>query len=73
MFIKVLHSVFLGPKIPKFKGVKEVPKTMLFAMAIIACIIIFIGLFPNIVVENIVTPATEALHNFSNYIGGILI
>jgi len=70
-FVKVFHSVFLGPKIPKFSNVKEVPKSMLIGMAIIAIIIVFIGLFPNMVVEHIVEPATNALMNFNLYIGGI--
>ena len=71
MFVKVFHSAFLGPKIPKFDGVKEVPKTMLIAMGIIACIIIFIGLFPDLVMNNIVEPAANALYNHGLYIGGI--
>jgi multicomponent Na+:H+ antiporter subunit D len=41
---------------------------MLVAMGIIACIIIFIGLFPEYVLNNIVTPAADALVNFGNYI-----
>ncbi len=70
-FVKVFYAAFLGPKLPKFEKVKEVPKSMLIAMFIIACIILFIGLFPNLVVENIVNPAVEALQNASLYIGGI--
>lgn len=72
VFVKVFYSVFLGPKLPKFSDVKEVPKSMLIAMGIIASIIVFIGLFPNIFVENIVTPATNALQNATSYIGGVL-
>jgi multicomponent Na+:H+ antiporter subunit D len=74
VFVKVFHSAFLGPKIPKFEGVKEVPKSMLLAMGIIAAIIIFIGLFPDLVVNNIVTPAVEALKDNTLYIqilGGV--
>jgi len=75
VFVKVFHSAFLGPKLPKLENVKEVPKSMLLAMGIIACIIIFIGLFPDLVVNNIVEPAVNALTNHSNYIttvtGGI--
>ena len=67
-FVKVFHSAFMGPALPKFKDVKEVPKSMLFAMGIIACIIIFIGLFPNIMLENIVRPAAEALTNNAQYL-----
>jgi len=75
VFVKVFHSAFLGPKLPKYDKVKEVPKSMLLAMGIIACIIIFIGLFPDLVVNNIVEPAVNALTNHSSYIttvtGGI--
>ncbi len=68
VFVKVFHSAFLGPKQEKFDNVKEAPKSMLIAMGIIACIIIFIGLFPEYVLNNIVTPAVDALVNFGNYI-----
>jgi len=71
MFVKVFHSAFLGPKLPKFNEVKEVPKSMLIAMGIIACIIIFFGLFPDLVMNNIVEPAANALLNSGLYIGGI--
>lgn len=71
-FVKVFHSVFLGPELPSLKNVKEVPKSMLIAMALVACIIIFIGLFPNIIVDNLVTPAAEALQNTTSYIGAIM-
>jgi len=70
-FVKVFYAAFLGPKLPKFDKVKEVPKSMLIGMLIIACVIIFIGLFPNLVVENIVNPAVAALQNATAYIGGI--
>jgi multicomponent Na+:H+ antiporter subunit D len=68
VFVKVFHSVFLGPKLPKFKDVKEVPRSMLVAMGIIACIIVFIGLFPDLFVNNIVKPAADALFNHGDYI-----
>ena len=71
-FVKVFHSAFMGPKLPKFANVKEVPRSMLFAMGIIACIIIFFGLFPNLVIENIVRPAADALVNNAQYISEIL-
>jgi len=72
MFVKVLHSAFLGPKLPKFNGVKEVPKSMLIAMGIIACIIIFFGLFPDLVMNNIVEPAANALSNSKVYIEAVV-
>ena len=72
VFVKVFHSAFLGPKIPHLKDIKEVPRSMLLAMGIIAAIIIFFGLFPNIVIENIIQPATNAITNYSAYIGGVI-
>ena len=72
VFVKVFHSIFLGPKQPSFEKVKEVPKSMLIGMAIIAGIIIFFGLFPHVVVNNIVTPAVDALTNSGMYINAIL-
>jgi len=71
-FVKVFHAAFLGPKQPKFENVKEVPKSMLLAMGIISAIIIIFGLFPNLIVENIVEPATRAIVDYSSYIGGVL-
>ncbi|MFX1518110.1 MAG: proton-conducting transporter membrane subunit, partial [Promethearchaeota archaeon] len=42
VFVKVFQSIFLGPELPYLKNVKEVPKSMLLAMGIVACIIIAI-------------------------------
>ena len=72
IFVKVLHSAFLGPALPRFNEVKEVPKSMLFAMAVIAGIIIIFGIFPDIVVTNIVEPAANALVDNTGYISKIL-
>jgi len=72
VFVKVFHSAFMGPALPKFKNVKEVSKSMLIAMGVIAAIIIVFGLFPNLVVENIVRPAADALIQHSSYITHVL-
>jgi len=76
VFVKVFHSAFLGPKLQKFKDVKEAPKSMLIAMGVITFIIIVFGLFPNLVVENIIQPAAKAIIDHSSYIttvmGGVL-
>jgi multicomponent Na+:H+ antiporter subunit D len=68
VFVKVFHSVFLGPRQSSLKNVKEVPRSMLFAMAIIAGLIIVFGLFPNLIIENIITPAVNALSDPGTYI-----
>ncbi len=72
VFVKVFHSAFLGPKISKFENVKEVPKSMLIGMGVIACVIIIFGLFPNIVINYLVEPAANALLNNAQYISAIM-
>ena len=72
VFIKVFHSAFLGPALPKFNEVKEAPKTMLFAMGIIASIIIFFGLFPDLIINNIIEPAVNALINYGDYLRQVI-
>lgn len=72
VFVKVFHSAFMGPALPRFEKVKDVPNSMLLAMGIIATIIVIFGLFPNIVMENIVEPAANALINHTNYITQVL-
>ena len=71
-FVKVFHSAFLGPKLEQYKKVQEVPKSMLFAMATLACIIVLFGLFPDVIVKNLVHPAVMALINQTNYTATIL-
>ncbi|TFB08679.1 NADH:ubiquinone oxidoreductase [Candidatus Atribacteria bacterium MT.SAG.1] len=71
-FVKVFHSAFLGPKLPQFKEVKEVPRSMVFAMAVLSCIIIFFGLFPDLIVKNLVHPAVMSLIEQFKYTGTAL-
>jgi len=71
-FVKVFHSAFLGPKLPQFKEVKEVPRSMVFAMAVLSCIIIFFGLFPDLIVKNLVHPAVMSLIEQFKYTGTVL-
>lgn len=71
VFVKVFHSVFLGPKLSRFEDVKEIPKTMLFAMGIITCLIVFFGIFPEFIVSNLVEPAADALVNHQQYIQAV--
>ena len=72
VFVKVFHSAFLGPALPKFENVKEVPKSMLIAMGTIATIIIIFGLFPEIIVNSIVEPAANALINYGDYVREVI-
>lgn len=72
VFVKVFYSAFMGPQLPKFKDVKEVPKSMLFSMGIIACIIVIFGLFPEFIINNLVEPAANALIGYSEYISQVV-
>jgi len=71
-FVKVFHSAFLGPKLPQFNDVREVPQSMVFSMAVLSCIIIFFGLFPDLIVDNLVHPAVMALVEQVKYTGTVL-
>lgn len=71
-FVKVFQSAFLGPAKPEFKGVGEVPKKMKYSMLALSALIILFGLFPDIVVNNLVEPAANALINQMEYIGGMI-
>ena len=72
MFVKVFYSAFMGPALPRFKKVKEVPKSMLIAMGILAVIIIIFGLIPGVIVERFVEPAANALLNYGEYISQVI-
>jgi multicomponent Na+:H+ antiporter subunit D len=71
-FVKVFHSAFLGPKLEQYKDVKEVPRSMVFAMATLACIIVLFGLFPDVIVTHLVHPAVMALIHQTDYTAAIL-
>jgi multicomponent Na+:H+ antiporter subunit D len=71
-FTKAFQSAFTGPALPKYGHVTEVPRPMLFGMGILAVLIIFFSLFPGLVVNTIVTPATDALINQAGYISAVM-
>ncbi len=72
IFVKIFHSVFMGPKLPEFASCKDAPKLMLGSMAVLAAIMIFFGLFPDFIVDNIVNPAVNALVENISYIDAII-
>jgi multicomponent Na+:H+ antiporter subunit D len=71
-FVKVFHSIFMGPQLPEYKDVKEAPRPMLIGMAILAVIVIAFGLFPTVVVNTLVAPAVHALVDQTGYITAVL-
>jgi len=71
-FVKVFHSIFMGPALPEYAEVKEAPMPMLAGMGILAVVVILFGLFPGIVVESLIAPAAHALVDQGAYIGAVL-
>jgi len=71
-FTKAFQAAFTGPALPQYKDVKEVPKPMLIGMGILTIIIIFFSLFPGLIVNSIVNPATDALINQATYINAVM-
>ena len=72
VFAKAFFTAFTGQVLPKYKDVKEAPKSMMVGMVILAVIIVFFGLFPGLIVNWLAQPAAEALINQTVYIGGIM-
>jgi multicomponent Na+:H+ antiporter subunit D len=71
-FVKVFHSIFMGPKRPEYADVQEVPVPMLIGMGILALFVILFGIFPQQVVDLLITPAAAALIDQSGYIASVL-
>ncbi len=70
IFVKVFASVFLGP--PYRGKVRPLPRSMLAVMFILAFLILLLGLFPQLAIDSLVTPAANALIDPQLYIGGVL-
>ncbi|HPA06931.1 MAG: NADH:ubiquinone oxidoreductase [Methanoregulaceae archaeon] len=71
-FVKVFHSVFMGPPLPGNEQVREAPRTMLIGMTILAAIVIISGVFPEFFVQNLIAPAAHALTDQAGYISAVL-
>lgn len=71
-FVKVFHSIFMGPPLPEYSNVKEAPLPMLIGMGILALGILLFGLFPQTVIDTLVHPATAALLNQSSYVNAVI-
>jgi multicomponent Na+:H+ antiporter subunit D len=70
-FTKAFHSAFMGAELPEYKEVKEVPKSMIIAMVILAAGIVFITLFPSLIVNWTIHPAADALIDQGAYINAV--
>jgi multicomponent Na+:H+ antiporter subunit D len=71
-FVKVFHSIFMGPKLPEYEEVREVPAPMLVGMGILALLVVLFGVFPQQVVDILITPAASALVDQGSYISSVL-
>ncbi|NWF78052.1 MAG: NADH:ubiquinone oxidoreductase [Chloroflexi bacterium] len=71
-FTKAFHSAFMGAELPEYKEVKEVPRSMVIAMVILAAGIVFITLFPSLVVDWTIHPAADALIDQEAYITAVM-
>ena len=71
-FVKVFHSMFMGPQLPEYKDVQEAPLPMLIGMGMLATLVILFGLFPQQVVDILVAPAATALLDHTGYLHAVL-
>lgn len=71
-FVKVFHSMFMGPRQPSLGNVPEAPKSMLIGMGMLALGVVAFGVVPDTVVTNIIEPAVNALINHQQYIMTVL-
>jgi len=71
-FVKVFHSAFLGPALPEYRKVKEVPTPMKVGMGVLSGIIIAFGLVPHLVIKYLVEPAAVALVDQAGYISAVM-
>jgi multicomponent Na+:H+ antiporter subunit D len=72
LFMKVFYVVFLRPVKSAGKGVKEVPKSMLAVMVLLGVLVVVLGLFPGLFVDNFIQPATNALIDQIGYVGAVI-
>ena len=71
-FVKVFHSIFMGPPLPEYAEVGEVPAPMLIGMGLLSLLVILFGIFPQEVVDILIAPAADALINQGGYIASVL-
>lgn len=71
-FVKVFHSMFMGPRLPELGEVREAPMPMLIGMGLLAAGVVAFGIFPGAVVDTIIQPAVSALVDQHNYLMVVL-
>ncbi len=71
-FVKVFHSIFMGPRLPEYAEVREAPTPMLIGMGLLSLLVVLFGIFPQEVVDILITPAASALIDQGGYIASVL-
>jgi len=71
-FVKVFHSMFMGAPRKEYAEAREVPKSMLLGMGVLAVIVVVTGLMPRPFIDHMITPAVNALVDRADYIVAIL-
>ena len=71
-FVKVFHSMFMGPRRAEFAAAREVPIPMIAGMAILALFVVAAGLLPRPFIDHMINPAVDALVDRAGYIATIL-
>jgi multicomponent Na+:H+ antiporter subunit D len=71
-FTKAFHSAFMGAELPEYRGGQEVPRSMIIGMVILAAGIVFITLFPSLIVNWAIHPAADALIDQGAYINAVM-
>ncbi len=70
-FIKVFHTIFMGPPSESVLKVKEVPFTMKLPMGFLAAACLLIGLFSDIIIKHFINKIIESIRDrnvFLDYI-----
>lgn len=71
-FVKVFHSMFMGPPRAEFAEAREVPRPMIVGMSFLAIVVVVTGLVPQAFIERMISPAVEALVDRAGYVAAIL-
>jgi multicomponent Na+:H+ antiporter subunit D len=72
LFMKAFYLMFLRAPTGKMRFEGNVPKLMVVGMILLAVLVVVLGLFPGLFVDNLVQPATDALINQAGYVGAII-
>jgi multicomponent Na+:H+ antiporter subunit D len=70
--IRAFIAIFLGSQSRRFENVREVPRTLLFPMMVLAVVCVVLGVFPQLGF-GAVGPAQGVLLNPSSYVNAVML